>query len=282
MNALIDKWAKAIAEQAVFRASTTVWEMTWVEVTPHTVHETLIKQHATLTALWHVSEYLFQDVYISKEHLTYILQQGRAASEKTLRATVKKIVDTKQEEVRFGWLVERLARDIMEKLNYTETERKSLKIHPKAKYIAPRNDRAKLNFAAVRKTAISVHQIVTAEPFTQWLISTLSKCKEVGDFDKHASSVLNNYEQGEFRQRMADEIRRHLTKHGYIPSPEENMPELKVKGTPPCNPSKEYLPNKRNFSIFDLDSKTRDAAFEPAGTGVDSMETASTRSKKRT
>ena len=281
MKTLVDEWANAIAEQFVFRASNIIWEMAWIEVTTDSRHH-VVMERGILNALWHITEYLYQDVYISKEHLSYILKQDptlgnparqteadddndeptldEGASDKTIHNTLKKIIDTDERARKFSWFTESLAGDLMNKLGYTPEEKNAFKIPWNSKYITYRTDQAKNNIAAVRKTAISVHRIATAKPFTRWLVSELSNCTPK-TFDDRASLVLNNYDSGKCRQRLADEIRGQLADHGYSPNPAENMRELKEKGTPPRNPRSPYQPYKKNASVYDFDPAIRRKAF---------------------
>lgn len=281
MTTLVAEWANAIAQQFVFRASNAIWEMTWIEVTNDNKHHIVMKR-GILNALWHITEYLHQDVYISKEHLSYILKQDLTlgnpprqteedddddeiiqddgASDKTINNTLKEIIDTDERTRKFGWFTESLAVDLMNKLDYTPAERRDSKIPWNAKYITYRTDEAKNNIAAVRKTAISVHQTATAEPFTRWLVSELSNSNPK-TFDDRCSWVLNNYDSGKCRQRLADEIRGQLANHGYSANPAGNMRELKEKRMPPHNPRSPYQPNKKNASVYDLDPAIRRQVF---------------------
>lgn len=97
MTTLIDKWAHAIAEQFVFRVPDIIWEMTWIETIPEQNHATLMER-GILKALWHVTEYFFQDAYISKEHLSYILAQDSTLGSPNKQAAKEDGEEDEEEE----------------------------------------------------------------------------------------------------------------------------------------------------------------------------------------
>ena len=255
----VERMAKAVAEGVVFSVANTIWEATWLEVVQNPKHGVLMSR-GILKALWYISEHLYLNAHFRKSYLLYALKQDLSlgnqrvsgASERTLRDTMKQIVDRDERQPGFGWFLEVPARTLMKGAGYTDDEMNASEKRETDKYITYRSDKARNNLSAIRQTAISVHRKVTGGQFIAWLIAELSRC-ELDQFDVHSYRVLNSYEEADgCRHRFAKLIRADLQKHGYRPSDDENdnMQPLKPDGTLPTNPRRSYQPDAKPEPIY--------------------------------
>ncbi len=246
----IEKWANAIAEQWCFTASDKVWEMIWLEVLPPEL-ENYTLHRGVLNALWYISEYLFQEVYISQKHLEYWLTQDATLSANVRGANTKTIAGILSEVWEVGWLSTRRASELMQECGYTEAERKRSGINGNARYVTHNDELARTNMLAIRKTAISVRSEVTSPAFTDWLRERVLGCEEVASFDRYVGTLLNsNAPRDGCMQRVADLIRARLKEFGYEPAPDKNMRPLRGIGEPAVNPRSGYQSDAADVPIY--------------------------------